>query len=115
MKTKAAVLTVISGHHKVSLQDLGRQHSLSFGVTQSGVADEYGFMTANTILENNANMPALEIILGDVKFRSNMACTIAIFGVSIEVEVNNVSVNGQYPINLSAGDHLSILPFKKGV
>ncbi|WP_448213218.1 5-oxoprolinase subunit C family protein [Colwellia sp. MEBiC06753] len=115
MNSPQPALTVAKGQARVSLQDFGRQHNLSLGVSTSGVADEYGMYRANQLVANNANCPILEIMLGGVEIHAQTRCTIAVYGLDIRLEINDKAVNTTQAITLECNDKVAILPFQKGI
>lgn len=111
------VFTLLSGHLRVSLQDLGRKQNLHLGIPTSGAADEHAFLTANTILANATNAPALEITLGNVKIKAEADCTMVFACADSEYtfNINGEPVDSLQIIHLYQGDIIDIPAFKTGV
>jgi len=103
-------LTVIKQNGFCSVQDLGRMSSQHLGFSGSGAADEYAFLYANYLLclaqklfqpsvqlnhhlTHNLNQAQLEITLGQITFKAEQNCTIAITGADCSVSINDKPVS----------------------
>ena len=114
IKTMDKLLTITKGSQRVYLQDLGRTNARKFGVTTSGAADEYSFLSANQLVKNPANTPALEVVFGDISITMHGSAQLAICGLAIDIKVNDVAINTWQSFNVQAGDEITIAPFTKG-
>jgi len=116
-------LSVIKQNGLCSVQDLGRMASQHLGFSASGAADEYAFLYANYLLyltqglslksssiqneefnshiKNNAQ---LEITLGQITFKANQSCTIAITGADCSVCINDLPVSNWQVHQLQPND-----------
>lgn len=73
-------LTTIKPGQLSLIEDFGRFGLSHLGITQSGPVDDYAYSWANHLLGNPANVPVLEITLGQAEFRIDHACQLAITG-----------------------------------
>jgi biotin-dependent carboxylase-like uncharacterized protein len=77
-------VTEVSG--LVTFQDSGRRGWRSYGVPLSGAMDWFAHRTANILVDNPIDSPAIEIGLGEVSFIARANCVIAVTGAGYEVE-----------------------------
>ena len=117
-------LTVVKKNGLCSIQDLGRMSSQHLGFSASGAADEYAFLFANYLLGNNLvknssgtspNNAALEITLGQITFKAEQHCTIAITGADCSVCINEKPIQNWHVHQLNAGDIISFALPKSGL
>jgi biotin-dependent carboxylase-like uncharacterized protein len=117
---KQNFLEIITMNGQASIQDLGRLNAQHLGFSASGAADEFAFLSANKLITNKlnikpehniakinnklANDAAIEITLGQISFKANAACTIAITGADCQAKINNVTINNWQCHQLDAGD-----------
>ncbi|HXQ36742.1 MAG TPA: biotin-dependent carboxyltransferase family protein, partial [Anaerolineales bacterium] len=78
---------VIEANGLATIQDSGRTGWSRFGVPSSGPMDVFAFHAANALAGNSADQAALEIGLGDVTFRAQHDCVIAVAGVGYALSV----------------------------
>ena len=118
-------LEIITMNGQASIQDLGRLNAQHLGFSASGAADEFAFLSANRLVNDRLNIkktstkaqhsiakinhkpnnyPAIEITLGQISFKANAACTIAITGADCQTKINNVTINNWQCHQLRAGD-----------
>lgn len=114
------IFRVISVAMPVTYQDLGRTNQASQGISPSGALDRHSFKTANRIVGNDDNMPALEITLGGLKLEALENTVIALSGapcnVSVENSKNIISDRLQNsPISIQKGDIIKIAAPSSGV
>jgi biotin-dependent carboxylase-like uncharacterized protein len=117
---KQNFLEIITMNGQASIQDLGRLNAQHLGFSASGAADEFAFLSANQLITNKlsikpqhnitktnnkpGNDAAIEITLGQISFKANTACTIAITGADCQAKINNVTINNWQCHQLHAGD-----------
>jgi len=80
-------LEVIEANGFATIQDSGRTGWRRFGVPSAGPMDVFAFYAANSLVGNSASQAALEIGLGDVTFRAQRDCVIAVTGVGYALSV----------------------------
>ncbi|MDO6425909.1 biotin-dependent carboxyltransferase family protein [Thalassotalea sp. 1_MG-2023] len=102
------MITVEKCTKNISIQDLGRPSAQHLGFSTSGAADEYSFLLANLLLENQANTPAFEIFLGNVTFKFNQPCTIMLTGADCHSLLNNRNVENNQLLLMEKGDVLQL-------
>ncbi len=90
------------------LQDKGRFSYTHIGVTTSGVLDEYSFLMANTLLQNNLDTNILEIVFSNIVLKSISKTKIAITGASCEFYINDILKQTWQTHNIEAGDIIRI-------
>lgn len=90
-----------------SLQDLGRQNFLKYGVPQSGVMDSFAAKKANLILSNLDSAPVLEITQLGPKLKFTESTQIAICGAYLNPKINETVVLNNRILSLETGDVLS--------
>ena len=115
-------LEIISINGQASIQDLGRLNAQHLGFSASGAADELAFLSANKLITDKLSVKerqniaeikhkqhhcaAIEITLGQISFKANAACTIAITGANCRAQINHIAVNNWQCYQLLAGDIL---------
>lgn len=80
-------LEVLEANGLATIQDSGRRGWRRFGVPSSGPMDAFAFHAANVLAGNTAGQAALEIGLGDITFRAQQDCVIALAGVGYALSV----------------------------
>ena len=103
----------LTGHR--SIQDLGRPGKQHLGFSAGGAADEYGFLSANQLVGNEANMAAIEIMLGQVSFKALSDCKIALTGADCLAELNGQALKHWQLHALRAGDVLTLKQPSSGI
>ena len=113
--TKTKMLKVLKANSLCSIQDLGRPQYQHLGFSASGAADEYAFLTANQLLDNDSNAATLEITLGQLVLAAECNCTIAITGANCRAELNNKPIDNWQVHQLTSGDVLSFSQPRQGL
>lgn len=120
-------LEIISMNAQASIQDLGRINAQHLGFSASGAADEHAFLSANKLIVAHQNevcseknkaqrqCAALEITLGQISFRANTACIIAIAGADCHARINNSIVKNWQSYQLQANDIIEFAMPKTGL
>lgn len=67
-----------------SVQDLGRQGTMRYGLTTGGAADAYALRWANRLLNNTPDTAALEILPGGFSVRLLANCQLAFTGADLQ-------------------------------
>lgn len=97
-----------------TVQDIGRIGFQQFGIPVSGVMDEFAFLTANYILENEKNNAVLEIPYLGPTLEFDFDISIAITGANLSPKLNGVDINMWESIDIKKGDVLSFVSPRKG-
>lgn len=90
-----------------TLQDLGRPHHRSSGVSVGGAMDRFALVVANRLVGNDAGAGCLEIVLRGLALIAETGCLAAITGGDLEPRVNGQEVPGWTSIYLAKGDRLT--------
>jgi len=104
----SAHLTITKLNGLCSIQDLGRVNSQHLGFSASGASDEYSFLFANKLLNNDNNCAALEITLGQITLQASTACTIALTGADCQASINDQAIKNWQTYQLNEGDILHL-------
>lgn len=115
LKDSLGAVKIIHAGPLTTLQDLGRRGSQSLGFCQSGAADEYSFLWANTLLDNKPDSPALEICFGPFECEFEKSTIIAVTGTQATLQINNDTYDGWGSFRVRAGDRLKIFSPVSGV
>ncbi len=108
-------LTVLHAGPLVSVQDLGRQGHLRFGVTGSGAMDRISYRIANAMLGNEPSNPVIEVSLGGLGLRCDAgAVRVAIIGGCFSTLLNDQPVPAWTLLTLNTGDTLKVRPGEWG-
>lgn len=101
------MIKVISAIGLHTIQDAGRTGYRAYGVPVGGVMDNFAFETANLLLGNEKNTPALEISIGKIViwFETEMLITVTGFAIA---KLNGNKVPSWRPILIAEGDILEI-------
>lgn len=90
----------------ISLQDLGRRHSMHLGVTEAGAMDIHAMCWANRLLERDVNEPVFEITLGNSQIEFQQDCQIALTGADLNATLNGRAITPWQTYHLKQGDTL---------
>lgn len=71
-----------------TVQDMGRQGVLRFGLTTGGATDPYALRWANHLLQNPPEAAALEILPGGFTLRLLADCQLALTGADLQATCN---------------------------
>ena len=110
-------LEIININGQASIQDLGRLNAQHLGFSAGGAADEFAFLTANQLISDHCSMtepnkhqsncPAIEITLGQVSFRANTECVIAITGANCKAKINDTVIKNWQCYQLKPHDMIT--------
>ena len=92
---------------QTSVQDQGRAGHQQAGVPVGGVLDRQAAKTANSLVDNPASNPLLEITLIGPKIKFDGPCQIAICGANLSPKVNGQPILMYQTIEVSKGSILS--------
>ncbi|WP_428024715.1 biotin-dependent carboxyltransferase family protein [Arcobacter sp.] len=101
-------LEVINKPIFATIQDMGRFSYSNIGVSNSGVMDEYSYLYANKILDNDYGTNVLEISFSNVQFKVNASTQVVITGAKCEFFINDILVNTWESHNVKSGDILKV-------
>ena len=93
-----------------SLQDLGRPGLQNQGIGESGAMDRFALRVANSLLANDENTGAIEIIFGHVRMRIQNAQWFALTGADLSASLNGQVFPLCQPVFVPAD---SVIEFKK--
>lgn len=107
MKSMDSYILILSAGMYTSIQDLGRKGFRSYGVPISGAMDKYSAILANKLLNNEENLPVMEItIIGpQIYFEDNTL--IVITGAQISPKLNGKPIENNFEYAVKLGDILS--------
>ena len=108
-------LELVNNPILVMLQDKGRYGYSEIGVTNSGVMDEYAYLSANKMLGNNLETNILEIAFSNVIFKVNASTQIVITGAFCEFFINDVLKECWQTHNIKVGDVIKIGKILNGI
>ena len=107
--------TVLNGGILSLVEDFGRFGLCDKGITNSGVMDEYAYIMANKLLQNETGTNCIEITLGGLKLKANSDCAISITGADCECKINSKKIDNWKTHNLHAKDILEFGYAKEGM
>ena len=107
-------LEIINSPIFATIQDKGRFSYTSIGVTNSGVMDEYAYLVANKMLENELDSNIIEIAFSNVHFQAKTNTTIAVTGAKCEFYINDVLKTTWQTFNVKAGDIIKVGKINEG-
>ena len=90
-----------------TLQDLGRPHHRSSGVSVGGAMDRFALAAANLLAGNPAGAGCLEIVVGGLALVAEVRCVAAITGGDLEPQINGRPAPDWTSIFVAPGDRLT--------
>jgi len=84
---KIMTLEVLEANGLATIQDSGRTGWRRFGVPSSGPMDVFAFHAANALVGNVTSQAVIEIGLGDITFRAQRDCVVAVTGIGYALSV----------------------------
>jgi len=108
-------LTVVKPGQLNLIQDFGRFGLSHLGITQGGPVDDYAYSWANHLLENPVNQSVVEITLGQVSFKVNHDCILAICGGDLNAKLDGLVVTNWSTFVARKGQELSFGLPKNGL
>ncbi len=82
-------LEILNNPIFATIQDIGRLKYTHLGVSVSGVLDEYAYLMANKILDNDLDENIIEIFFSNISFKVLNNIQIVITGAKCEFFINN--------------------------
>lgn len=98
-----------------TIQDLGRFGYQRYGVTPSGVMDEYSAIMSNILVGNELEVPVIETSFKGVCIKFNSDSSIAVTGGENTVLLNDLEVPMWESIRIKSGDIVKMNFCKSGV
>jgi biotin-dependent carboxylase-like uncharacterized protein len=102
------VIEILRAGSLTTVQDLGRPGLAHLGVARSGAADRDSLGLANRLVGNPEGAACLEITFGGFRARFDEAVMVALAGAPCPVQVSGHQAFMHGPIQLKAGDELSV-------
>ncbi|MBJ6369866.1 5-oxoprolinase subunit C family protein [Snuella sedimenti] len=97
-----------------SIQDLGRQGVMHYGVPQSGAMDRYAARLANMLLGNEETAAVMEITMTGPVLEFETDTYICLSGAEMSPKLNDSIIAVNKPIKVLAGDVLSFGKLQTG-
>lgn len=98
-----SILQVIKPGPLSLIQDLGRFGVAQYGITQGGPLDEYAYSWANFLLGNHANLPCIEITLGQAEFKVGAKSAFAVCGGDLRATLDGQPISNWSSFVAEAG------------
>jgi biotin-dependent carboxylase-like uncharacterized protein len=108
------ILILAEGMHS-SIQDLGRKGYRSFGVPISGAMDKYSAILANKLLNNEENLPVLEMTMIGPKIMFEDHSLMVLTGADLSPELNGSPIKMNHVYEVKTSDVLSFGSLISGV
>ncbi|ECG8592216.1 biotin-dependent carboxyltransferase family protein [Salmonella enterica subsp. salamae] len=102
------MLNIIRAGIYTSVQDGGRHGFRQSGLSHCGALDKPAFQTANLLVGNDANAPALEITLGQLVVEFEKDGWFALTGAGCEAQLDNQPVWTGWRLPVNAGQRLTL-------
>ena len=100
---------------QTSIQDLGRKGYRSFGVPISGTMDKYSAILANKLLNNDEDLPVLEITMTGPKIMFEDHTLFVLTGADLSPELNGEPIQMNHAYSVRTSDVLSFGKMNMGV
>lgn len=110
-----ASLKIISPGTLSLLQDAGRFGMTALGLTQGGPLDAHSFAWANALVGNPPNSTVIEHSIGGLVLQASAACTVAVTGAELPLQLNGKPVACWQALTLKAGDELELGYMTRGL
>lgn len=108
------MIKVIDEGFYTTVQDLGREGFLRYGITTSGAFDDYSFKIGNIFLNNPLNSPQIEITLKGPTFEFLCDKVIFLIGGEIDAYLNDEKIENLKPYYVKKGSILKLDSVIKG-
>jgi len=108
-------ILILSDSLQTSVQDLGRKGYRSFGVPISGTMDKYSAILANKLLNNDEDLPVLEITMTGPKIMFEDHTLFVLTGADLSPELNGEPIQMNHAYSVRTSDVLSFGKMKMGV
>jgi len=101
-------ITVVKPGLQTTVQSRPRTGLRHLGVPASGAADPLSLATANRLVSNAWDAPALEVTLLGPVLRFNVDCAFAVSGGNFAMTLNSETLHPHETVHANAGDTLAI-------
>ncbi|MGH3862820.1 biotin-dependent carboxyltransferase family protein [Actinokineospora sp.] len=101
-------VTVLATGPQALVQDLGRPGNAHLGVPPSGALDQPSLRLANRLAGNTEDTAGIESVLGGLRLRAEVSCTVAVTGPSVPVTVDGRDAGSHTPVHLRAGQVIEL-------
>lgn len=108
-------ILILSDSLQTSVQDLGRKGYRSYGVPISGTMDKYSAILANKLLNNDEDLPVLEITMTGPKIMFEDHTLFVLTGADLSPELNGEPVQMNHAYSVRTSDVLSFGKMNMGV
>lgn len=108
-------VTVLRASPQALVTDLGRPGYAHLGVPPSGALDPGALRLANRLVGNPEGAAGLEVLLGGLELRAEVACTAAVTGPPAVLQVDGAAADSHTPVYLGAGAVLRLGAPMQGV
>jgi antagonist of KipI len=108
------VLQVLKPGFFTTIQDLGRQGSLRFGVPISGAMDTFSLTAANLLVGNASNQACLETTMIGPELQALTRTQIAVAGGNTSMKINGKNARIWETLDLQEGDCISLGRMESG-
>jgi antagonist of KipI len=102
-----AVFRVVAPGLLTTVQDLGRPHATSSGVSPGGAMDRFAHAAANLLVGNQREAATLECTLRGPRLVAERDCLVAIAGADLDPRVNGAPAAMWTAVELKAEDELA--------
>ena len=113
--SSGAGLKIISPGTLSLLQDAGRFGMTALGLTQGGPLDAHSFAWANALVGNPSNSTVIEHSIGGLVLQATTACTVAVTGAELPLQLNGKPVPCWQALSLNRGDELELGYMTRGL
>lgn len=110
--TPALEMIAVGPH--ITVQDMGREGTLAFGLSRGGAADRYALAEGAALLGQAADLAVLELAGMGGTFRARGDLTVALTGAVMSAEIDGISVIWNACHTLGDGQTLRIGPARQG-
>ncbi len=108
-------LRILEPGPQTTVQDLGREGQLRYGIPPSGPVDRWAFVIANRLVGNPDGAAGLECTVAGPRFEARAPCAIAVTGAAMPVTVNGQEAPAWTTLRLRAGDVVRLGAARAGV
>lgn len=115
-----AALTILATGLQTLWQDAGRTGKAALGLSASGAMDKQALYSANRIVGNPRDACCLEVTQGGLRIRAHQDLIVAVTGAPCPLKLDTAErehflLDGYRPINIAAGDELTLGAPSRGV
>lgn len=108
-------ILILSDSIQTSVQDLGRKGYRSFGVPISGAMDKYSAILANKLLNNEEDLPVLEITMSGPKIMFEDHTLFVLTGADLSPRLNGEPIQMNHAYSVKTSDVLSFGKMNMGI